>query len=35
MLFIAFFDVQDLPWFGGHEAGASMKFKAPAGEVAK
>lgn len=27
MLFIAFFDVQDLPWFGGHEQGASMKFK--------
>ena len=35
MLFIAFFDVQDLPWFGGHEKGASMKFKAPAAEQAK
>ncbi len=35
MLFIAFFDVQDLPWFGGHESGSSMKFKVPAGEAPK
>ena len=33
MLFIAFFDVQDLPFFGGK--GPQMKFKPPAGEAQK
>jgi len=31
MLFIFFFDVQDLPWFGG-KAAPAMKFKAPTPE---
>ena len=33
MVFIAFFDVQDLPWFGGKSP--QMKFKPPAGEAQK
>jgi regulator of sigma E protease len=35
MLFIAFFDVQDLPWFGGGEKRVPMKFKAPSAEAQK